>query len=196
MASEVYGELCAEINDTGCRYFETEQTITANGAASYTEATDILQLIGIDLVLDAAGSRRSLSPLLIQERERLLGQTGEARYYQLIDDQIVLYPKPSGGTYKVLYIPQPTDLSSSADGDLIDLVCPAGERFMVWGMASLAQHKSEVNQQRAVAEWERARQDVRYWAANRDLVNPPQRTHVDRSDPDGEGDPDFWSNPP
>lgn len=195
LASEVYGELCQEINDTGCRYFETTSSITATGAASYNEPSDVLHFIGIDFVVDSAGSRRRLAPLPIEERTALLGQTGEARYYQVVDDQIVLYPKPSSGSYTVLYIPQPTDLSSSADADLIDLVCPAGERFQIWGMASLAQHKLETNQQRAVAEWERARQDLRYWAANRNLINPPNRRFVDRSDPD-DGDPDAWSDPP
>ena len=195
MASEVYGELCAEINDTCCRYFETEATLAANGAASYDEPADILQLIGIDFIVDSAGTRRTLNPATIQERSKLAGRAGDAYFYQHIDDQIVLYPNPTSGTYKVLYVPQPADLEASLDADLIDLVCPAGERFMIWSLAGLAQHKGEVNQQRAQGEVERARQDLRYWAANRNLVEPPLRTNVVDVDLDT-WDPDFWSNRP
>lgn len=195
-AAMVYRELCAEINDTGCRYFETTSTITATGAASYTQPTDMLHLVGVDVTVDAAGTRRSLAPLLAQERSALLGRTGEATHYALIGTTIVLYPKPPSGSYPVLYIAYPTDHSGTADGSNVDVVCPAGQRFMVWGMVSLAQHKSELNQQRAIGEWDRARQDVRYWAANQDILNPPQRRYVVDGSPYEGGDPDFWSNRP
>ena len=196
-AAMVYRELCAEVNDTGCRYFETESTLTATGAASYAQPTGMLHLIGIDLIVDSGGTRRKLSPLLVQERSRLAGQTGEASHYQLIGSNIVLYPNPTAGTYKVLHIAQPTDISGTADGSNVDMICPAGERFQIWGMVSLAQHKSELNQQRAIGEWERARQDVRYWAANQDLINPPHHRYVEDYEARLYGsDPDFWSDPP
>jgi hypothetical protein len=194
-AAMVYRELCQEINDTGCRYFETESTLTATGAANYAQPSGMLHLIGIDLIVDGAGTRRKLSPLLVQERSRLAGQTGEATHYQLIGTNIVLYPNPGSGSYRVLYVAQPTDQSATADGTSVDLICPAGERFLIWGMVSLAQHKSELNQQRAIGEWERARQDVRHWAANQDLITPPQRRYVEDAEPLPYGtDPDFWSN--
>lgn len=194
-AAMIYRKLHQEIVDSGCRYFESEATINATGAATYAEPTDLNRLLGVDLVLDSAGSRRTLKPATIADRERLAGQTGEAEYFAQVGTNIVLYPNPTSGTYKVLYVPQPTDHSATADATGVDVVCPAGEGFMVWGMVSIAQHKGELNQQRALAEYAQAREDVRYWASLRNQAATWRPARID-DDLGDDGDPDFRSNPP
>lgn len=192
---EVWSEGYSAVVESGSRYHETESTITATGATSYDEPDDMLHLVGIDLVIDGAGRRRTLREIMAQERQNVAGETGEASFYALVDDQIVLYPNPSGGTYKVVYVPQPTDLSAAGDSDNVDVWCPAGLRFVVWGVAGLAQHKGEVNQIRAVQEQARALEDLRYWASLRALHTPRRRIVEAGVDFDSH-DPDFWSDPP
>ncbi len=174
LISEVYGELYQIIADAGSRYFESEATITATGATSYDEPDDLLYTIGVDYVNGTR--RRPLDELMVQERHALTGRTGEAFYWDHPDDQIVLYPAPASGTYKLLYVPQPPDLTSYADGDYLDVGCTAGLRFLVWGSAVIAKDKGESNAVTAIRERERARQDLEMWAANLALTNPRHRT--------------------
>lgn len=176
LISELVGELHGAIADTGCRVFETEVTITANGAASYALPSDHRDTIGVDLVVDAAGSRRALDEIMVQERAGVLGLTGEANYYELAGSTIALYPKPSTGTYKHLYIPQPADLSGSSDATTVDLVTTDGLAFVTWGVAVVAKDKGEAELITAMRERDRAKERVIAWAANhRSVVNPRRR---------------------
>ena len=96
LISEQYGELAQIIVDGGGRYFETESTINATGAASYTEPSDILHILEITRV--DGSYRRRLDELMLQERAGVMGLTGTAAFWEFSDDQIILYPKPSSGT--------------------------------------------------------------------------------------------------
>lgn len=181
LISEYYGELHALIVEKGARYFETEATITATGATSYALPADHLSTIGVDFVLNGTtGPRRPVyGPIAVQHRARLLGHEGTALYFGLEAANIALYPVPSSGTYKHLYVPQPTDLSASGDSTSVDLINVYGEKFVIWGVASVALHKGSASQVRAVDEYNRASAQVEYWATLRALNQPSYRVQED-----------------
>jgi len=182
LISEMNGELQLLVAETGMRYFETEATITATGAASYTLPSDHLATIGVAFVLDAAGRRRWLDELMVQERTAVIGQTGEAYFYELTAQTIILYPKPTSGSYPHLYIAQPPDLSGAADGTNVDVVTPDGEAFLIWGVAVKALAKSESDVRLAMAERDAARERLRNWAQLRSFNTPRRRVTVPLDD--------------
>lgn len=192
LVSLAYAELYAILAESGMRYFETEATITATGAASYALPADHLSTIGVDR-LDGT-IRRELDELMVQERNATTGQTGEARYYALVGANLVLYPPPASGTYYHTYVPQPADLSSGADGDLVDVVVPAGEAFVIWHVAVNALTKEGSDVGGAVIERERARQQVTEWSTLRALNTPRRRVVSDSPylDRPGYEDPLDW----
>lgn len=179
LVSEVYGELHGAVSDAGARYFETEATITATGDASYALPASHLSTIGIDYVVDTAGRRRDLAELMVQEQVHFAGETGEAYLFTLSGSNIVFYPKPSSGTYKHLYIPQPTDYSTAADATGVDCINNDGMAFIIWGVASIALHKGEANQQRAMLERDAAKERLVMWAINRAMTMPKRRVVTD-----------------
>jgi hypothetical protein len=185
--SELYAELHKLVR--AARYFETEATITATGASGYALPADHLETIGIDYV-DSGGRRRALRPVPALERPRYAGLTGDAFGFALEASNVVFYGNPSSGTYKHLYIPQPTDYSGSADSTSVDVINIDGEKFILWGVASIAQHKSDANQQRALAERDKAERELQAWAAERMLDNPRRV----EADPYGAArdDADWW----
>jgi len=197
LISEQYGELYCAVAETGLRHFETEGSIAANGATSYTEPSDMLSFVGIDRVLDSAGRRVELAELMAKERIDVMGTTGDATAFQVVDDQIVLYPKPSTGTYKILYIPQPPDLSIAADTDQVDVVNPHGESFLLWGVAvKMLGPKTESDPQLAMAEREAARERLIDWAILRALHQPRRRVIADTPYDPTNPDPTRWRYPP
>ena len=179
IVSEHYGEIHAAVNDVGARYHETEATITATGAASYALPTDHLSTIGIDFLVDSAGRRRELLQLMVQERSIFAGQTGEAHYFALAGANIVLYRTPATGTYKHLYIPQPTDYSTSGDSTSVDVINIHGLRYIVWGVASILLYRAESEQQRAMVERDRALQKLVEWAIERAKGMPKRQIITD-----------------
>lgn len=193
LISEQWGELFEIVAGTGLRYFERTNSITADGSDSYDEPDEHGKTVGLDRV-DSDGRRLSLLPLMPGERSRFAGQTGDAFEYAIIDDQIFLYPTPSSGSYELLYIPQPTDLTTLADDDLVDVVCIYGEAFLIWGVAVKALSKSESDVRLAMAERDRSAQRLLEWAAERD-ANEPRRRVIDSDDGSGgiSGGNGWWS---
>lgn len=183
--SELYGELHGVVAETGARYFETEATITATGASSYSLPADHLSTVGVDLVLDSTGRRRPLDELMVQERDIFSGRTGDAHMFAFTGASIVLYPTPSTGSYKHIYVPQPTDLTAVAASTAVDLINNDGLKFLVWGVASIALHKGEVNQQRAMVERDAARSALVEWAVRRAMTTPKRRMVRDAELGDG-----------
>lgn len=168
LISDYYGELHALVSDKGARYFETEATLSLSNLAL---PSDHFSTIGIDFVLSGStGARRPVwGPIGPADRSYLVGLTtgGPACFWAEEGANIALYPTPTSGTYKHLYVPQPTDLSTAADATSVDLINIYGERLVLWGVASVAQHKGSVSQQRAVDEHDRARDELEYWACQR-----------------------------
>jgi hypothetical protein len=178
LISEIYGQLHSLVTECGARCFESEQTVVANGAANYALNSDHLSTVGVDFVLDAAGRRRPLTKAEQAERTFYIGQTGEAYVYEVIGTNLVLYPKPSSGSYIHTYTPQPTDLSAAADGTSVDVLTIDGESFLVWGASSIAKHKSDDDQRRAMLEFDKARERLVVWAFNRAAQFSPRRQIV------------------
>jgi hypothetical protein len=182
LISEQYGELWSLVSETGLRYFETSTTITADGSASYDEPDDHFSTLQIARVIDAGGREVLLRELMHQEESAVRGMTGDAFFWALADDQLFLYPKPSSGTYKWYYLQQPTDLSEYADDGVVDLVVPAGEAFLIWGVVVKAKAKSEADVTLAMAERERAALRVTEWAAQRSISEHRHRVTEDADD--------------
>lgn len=178
----VYGEMWTEVSP-GDRYFETSLSFSATGASSYDEPDAHLATIRVARVLDD-GTEYDLVRVSASDEAEYRGETGDAVAYAAVDDQLYLYPNPSSGTYKWYYTQQPTDLSTYADDDAVDVVCPAGEQFLAWGVVALALHRQQKNAQFAMGEREKARASLQHWAANRDLVNGTQRGLIEE-DPGG-----------
>lgn len=190
LISEKYGELHGIVTGAGLRYFETTSAITATGADSYTEPTDALAIVGLDYV-GSDDTRRRLRMLSVNERDCLAGTTGEAIGYTIVDDQIYLYPNPSSGSYQLLYVAQSPDLSSYADGDLVDVVTPDGEAFLIWGVTVLAKSKSESDVTLAMQREDAARERLLIWAVNRVMTEGARRPEPEwgyaRTDADWSG---------
>lgn len=193
LISEQYGDVYSVVAGTGMQYFQHTSTIATTGASYYDEPADHLSTVALDRIVDSAGTRRSLQEIMAQERARFAGRSGsEARVFALVDDRIYLYPTPpSGQTYELLYIPQPPDLGSYADADVVDLVTPDGEAFLVWGVAVKALSKGEGDVRLALAERDAARGRLLEWAAERS-INEPRRIIVDSGD--WPSDPAEWRN--
>lgn len=192
LVSEQYGDLYSVVADSGYRYFEYLATLTTTGAAYVAEPTDHLATIAVLYVVDASGHRRRLRALSPQERPRWGGRTGTAWFYEFVDDRIYLYPvPPSGQSYELLYIPQPPDLTSYADSDIVDVVAPDGESFLIWGVAVKALAKQGSDVQLAMAEREQARTRLTEWAALREF-SEPRRPFLDYEDDVCVDDASWW----
>jgi hypothetical protein len=181
LISEMYGELWSVVSETGMRYFETSTTIIANGSASYLEPESHYSTLQVTRV-DASGHEVPLLELMHQEEPYVKGTTGDARYWTLVDDRLYLYPAPSSGSYKWYFIAQSTDLSDYANDQVVDVVSPHGEAFLIWGVAVKALAKSESSVQLAMAERDAARERLEYWAAQRVIGEGRRRVTPDSMD--------------
>lgn len=178
MISEQYGHLYSAVVSAGMRYFESTQTITANGAASYALASDHDETIGIDRVIDATSGRKiPLGEMMIQERAVHSGLTGDAVAYSIVGQTVELYPTPASGTYLLKYVPQATDLSALADTATIDVVTGDGEAFLIHGVAVKAGIKVKDGEIVAFNSSERGAAEARFLAdvQRRALINPRRR---------------------
>jgi hypothetical protein len=133
---------------------------------------------------------------MIQERDVLLGISGsEARAWCLSGVTLQLFPTPTTGTYKHVYVPQPTRYNTSADSTSIDVVTSDGLEAIGWGVASVALHRSESMQQRAIDESTAAFKRLKEWAVQRSLTMPKRqivRGLGRRSDINGIWNPASW----
>jgi hypothetical protein len=173
LVSEMVGELHELADEAGHRYFETTATITATGASSYSLPADHLSTIRITKVETSGRRLTPLREIQVHEADgHLRGQTGDARCYAVIGQTIEFYPNPASGSYAHVYVPQPADLGSSDDSTAVDLICPAGEAFVVWGVAVKAKAKGEDDVQVAMMERDAARERVKTWLNGRSLVTP------------------------
>lgn len=190
MISTQYGDLWNEVAKTGLRYFESRETITTTGAASYDEPLAHLATVGLDRVY-SDNTRRSLRELMAPERNYFAGRTGDAIAFEHIDDQIYLWPTPpSGQTYELLYIPQPTNISEWTDDQEIDVVTPDGEAFIIWGVAVQALAKEEADVRLAREERESARAAIAEWATLKAFHE--QRRKIVAEDSGAYYDPADW----
>lgn len=176
LLAEKYEELHALVSEKGARYFETEADLNLS---NLTLPTDFMSSIGVDFVLSGStGARRPLwGPIAVQDRTYLVGLTpGEPAFaYGIEAGRLALYPAPTSGTYKHLYLPQPTDYSSASDSTIVDTISTFGRRLLIWGVAAIAAHRGSDDQARALAEEQRARDQIEYWACTVAMTHAPRR---------------------
>lgn len=184
LISEQYTQLYGIAMKSGLRYFESTATITANGAASYALPSDHDETIGIDRQLDSTGRKMQLTELMVQERNAWSGQSGDAVSYSIIGQTVVLFPRPTTGTYFHVYVPQSPDISALADTSTVDVLTGDGEAFLIWGVTVKALAKTDSDPNLAIAEREAAGERFSEDVFARALVNPRRRV-VLRSPLDG-----------
>lgn len=199
LISEVYGEAYSIVAETGHRYFEYQSTITTTGATSYAEPSDHLGTVVVERVVNTTtGQTEPLREVGAREQAYWNGSTGTARVYALVDDQLYLYPiPPSGETYRILYIPQPPNLASYADSDVVDVVNAAGESFLINGVAAIAKGQTEGDVSFALSQKEKARDTLLEWSILRTFQAGTQRDVAGgqwSDDPDLDRDPAGWWN--
>ncbi len=177
LIDRAYRQLYGELAKPGVGYFDTEATISTTGGATYALPSDHMWTVGIDYEFDAVGHRRPLTQLMEQERVLYEGNTGQAACaYRATSTNVVLYPTPpTGQTYRHRYIPQPTDISTAADGTLIEMATLDGEEFLVWTVVYFLRDKLDLDTRTAAAEREAARVRVAEDAALRAFHNMPRR---------------------
>lgn len=199
IAAEVYNTLYTSVAETGHRVFESTQTINATGAASYTIASDHLGTVRAERVLDVSGRSMPLREISAQEQTYWKGLTGAAFRYAIAGDQIFFLPTPpTGDTYKLVYIPQPPDLTTKIGTDLIELVVPAGERYMINGIAAIAKGQSDGDVSFLVSERDQALVDLIEWATMRAFSQPPSPfvEDLDLNGPNNwDGGSGWWNRP-
>ena len=197
--AEVYNEMHEIVAEVGVRLYESTSTLTATGAASYAlssltaTANGLLHALRVVRV-NSDGSEDPLDELMGAEEWPLKGQTGDATHFALVDHTLYLYPNPSSGTYKLYWVPQPTDYSAVATSTSIDVLCSAGERFIIWGVAAIIHSELEGNAITAFREKERAADDLRMWAVQRMLTRQRRRVNEEHMDSDAIRVP-TWENP-
>lgn len=176
LISEQYAHLYAIVVKAGMRYWESTYSIPVNGAASYALPVDFDEYIGVDRTLDAtAGRTTELGELMVQERNRFSGQTGDAVAFAIVGQNIVLYPRPSSGTYTLVYVPQAPSLRAYADTATFDVVTGDGEAFLIHGVAVKAKLKLKEDASADILERDRAEQRFAEDVQRRALINPRRR---------------------
>ena len=174
LLAEVYNTLYTSVGETGHRYFEASQAIATTGAVSYTMPTDHLGTVRVERVLDTAGRSMPLREISAQEQTYWRGLTGPAYRYAVADDQLFLLPTPpSGDNYVIYYIPQAPDISTLLGSCLIDLVVPAGERYLINGTAALAKAQTDGNVEFLISERDQALVDLIEWSSLRAFTQAP-----------------------
>lgn len=109
-----YKELYGLLARKSLQRAESVEVIAADGSSSYDLPSGFLSLIGV--FRDYGEYKTPLERF--PEKFRPGSRTGDAKFYRIVGSTVVLYPKPSSGTYDVVYIPIPADLVD--DDDTVD----------------------------------------------------------------------------
>lgn len=202
--SRVYGGLYTTVAGACRRYFEFSSILTTTGTAQVAEPVDHLSTVDTILRVltpsnPTASRLRRLKQIGSQERARWAGRTGHARRWEMVDDQINLYPTPpAGDMYEIRYVAQPPDLSTFADGDAVDVVTPDGEDFFVWGCAVALLARMRMDVTLALQEREAARERLKEWAIDRSIEDKPRGYFEEDDDDDFGGirsEGSYWFDP-
>ena len=185
-ASTIYSEFNSIIIDSGMRMFEKVDTLTTiAGTGVYQVPSDFLAMVGVDYNY-TDGQRIELVPMLAQERNTFTSTSSSAYAvaYELIGQNITLWPAPTPGQiYHVVYVPQPLDVSTAPDNQIVDVIIPAGEAYLTWSLALVGGIKEESEMvpffERKIKQYKAF---VENWAMQRELYTPKRRyTHGDGS---------------
>lgn len=181
--STIYGALWGTVVETGYRYFETRETLVTDGSNILDEPAGIFATVSLDYV-QPDGRRFEVTEIMAQERNLVAPPLSgtRARYFELVDDEFLLYPTPpTGQTYELRYVPQPPDLTSVITSTQVDVVTPDGEAFLTYGVAVMVAARKDLDPRLWSTEREAARQRLSDWAALR-AFHQPRRQVVESSD--------------
>lgn len=155
--------------------YETIQTITANGAASYALPAAHYKTLAVEY--QSTDAYVDIPRVQFRERNRFPTKASGSRAlaYRLTKNDIALMPPPTSGTYRHLYAPTPTVLSQ--DTDTLDGV-NGWEQWVVYDCAIKMLLKGESEILGMVAERERIERSLRRAAADRELANPKRIVDV------------------
>lgn len=191
--SSLYGELWGTVAETGYRYFE-RRTVIASGASVgganvLDEPDDHFATVRLAYLEPTTLRPRVLTEIMPQEQDLMtFGQgTGAwAQYFELVDDQFLLYPlPPAGQSYELRYVGQPPELSTFPSDTLVDVVTPDGETFLVNGLAVAIKQRQEKELIGFLKERDRAKERLVEFATMRSL-HQKRRQVVERED-------DWWN---
>ncbi len=175
-----YKELYGLLVRNSLQRSETTYTVTANGAASYALPANFLGLIG---VYRSVGE--DFVPLeRFDDKFKPGSRTGDASKYRVVGSNLVLYPKPSSGTYDVVYIPVPGDMA--ADADTMDGVL-GWEEFVVLDAAIYVLEKEESDTSKLEFKRDRILKRIQDEAQIAEFTQAPRIRNtrfVGNSDPD------------
>jgi hypothetical protein len=133
LINTAYKELYGQLIRHGMQRSETVYTVTATGAATYALPADFWALLGVHLV-DTAGRRFPLERHDHRHRpDRSFNS--DAISYRVVNTTLELSPVPLTGSYEVLYVPLPGELTD--DADLVDGVLGWEEYVVLWVAARL-----------------------------------------------------------
>jgi hypothetical protein len=138
LINTAYQELYGLLVRASLHRTEEVETVTADGSDSYSMPSDFLSLIGVYRVYDEDKVPLERFP----DKFRPGSRTGDASMYRVVGSELVLYPKPSDGSYDIVYIPVPGELV--ADADQLDGVL-GWEEFVVIDAAINVLAKEESN---------------------------------------------------
>ncbi len=149
--------------------FETTETITATGAASYALPADHYKTLLVESEL-SNNQRYALKRLLPHERNKWrIGQNSSALGYFRSGDSLVLFPNPSSGDYIHTYAKAYTKLS--ADTDTVDGV-NGWEQWISFSMAIRMRLKEDVDASQLLGERARIEAEIDSFSKDRELANP------------------------
>lgn len=181
--STIYGQAWGVVVETGLRYFETRTSLISDGSNVLSEPANIFCHVGLDYIEAGTSRRRPVTEMMAQERTWVDQPwiTGTfARFFETVDDQILLYPTPpTGQTYQLLYIPQAPDLTSADDAELVDVVTPDGEAFITYGIAALVLARKDQEASLMQQEREAAKKRLSEWAGMRAFHQPRRQVVED-----------------
>lgn len=174
LLDEVYKTLYTSVAGTGHRVFESSTTVATTGAASYTIPTDHLGTVRVERQLDVSGRSMPLREISAQEQTYWRGLTGSAYQYAIGANQLFLMPvPPTGETYKVLYIPEPPDLTTYGLTDLVEVCVPAGLSYLINGTAALAKAQTDEDPGYFQGRADTALIELVQWATMRAFTQAP-----------------------
>lgn len=150
LLNTAYAKLYSELVRFGIHVAEEIQTITADGSSDYDLDEDLFAVVGVFRV-DTNGQRTRLSRHGSRHRPNL-SANGIGVTYRVTSDAIQFSPIPSSGTYEVVYVPVPGELS--ADEDIVDGVL-GWEEFLILDASIAILTKEESDVRVLVAERDR-----------------------------------------
>jgi hypothetical protein len=123
---------------------ETVVSVTADGSASYTISPEPLAVLAVYEEVEGRYRRLRSDDIFDGQAGRFTADSGQARKFRIKQGtnqvELHLYPKPSSGTYKVITIAAPTEVTTVADTVSYPL---SWEEHIVLGLARRALAKEE-----------------------------------------------------